>query len=52
MRLFWNSEIIDNIWCAVTNFSEYENLNTERIFININAYHKTNKLSSEQIKVL
>ena len=49
----WKTRIIDNVYCAVTNLSEYENLNTERIFIYKNyCYHKTANLSTIYNKLL
>ena len=49
----WKIGIIDNVWCAVTNLSEYENLNRERIFIYKNyRYHKITNLSTIYNKLL
>ena len=48
-----NAGIINNFLCAITNLSEYENLNTERIFIYKNyCYHKITNLSTLYNKLL
>ena len=49
----WKTRIINNFLCSSTNLSEYENLNTERIFIYKNhCYHKIANLSTLYNKLL